>query len=133
MNTNSIAIFFLGKPVVDDQVVVALNYTLAKYSSTKLPNLLAPIEHDNVKILRRITMETDIILEESAWETLQSNYDLVALRTSERNVFEHACQSKYIDIISLGCAQRLPFTMDPMMVKLATEHNIYFELEYARG
>jgi hypothetical protein len=30
----------------------------------KLPELVAPVEYDNMKILRRITMDTDIVLEE---------------------------------------------------------------------
>ncbi|KAI8081689.1 RNase P subunit p30 [Halteromyces radiatus] len=86
-----------------------------------------------MKILRRVTMEIDTFLDNSSWETLQANYDLVALQTNERNVFEQACQSKYIDIISLDCTQRLPFTLDPMMIQKAIENNIYFELCYAPG
>ncbi|KAI8342464.1 RNase P subunit p30-domain-containing protein [Chlamydoabsidia padenii] len=120
----------------DNKVVVALNYTLKNYSSTstKLPELVEPpIEYDNIRILRRITVETDTSLNESIWTTLKTQYDLVAIQTSERTVFEQACHTYDIDIISLNCTERLAFTIDQMMVKRATARDVYFELQYGPG
>ncbi|KAI9310632.1 RNase P subunit p30, partial [Dichotomocladium elegans] len=61
------------------------------------------------------------------------NYQLVALRTSDEKVFEDACRSYMIDIISMDCTKRLPFRLDPMLVKEAMRRGIFFEINYGPG
>ncbi|KAI9299678.1 RNase P subunit p30-domain-containing protein [Cunninghamella echinulata] len=117
----------------DDQVIVALNHTIDKYPIKQLPKIEAPITFDNLKILTRITIETDTPIEESHLEELQSIYDLVSIRTSNRQVFEQASQSNHIDIISLSCVERISFDLNPIYVQKAIENHIYFELCYSPG
>ncbi|CAO3607376.1 unnamed protein product [Cunninghamella blakesleeana] len=117
----------------DDKVIVALNYTVDKYPTKELPKIVPPITYDNVKILTRITIETDTVIEESQWEELQTKYDLVSLSTSDCQVFEQACQSNHIDIISLKCTERLSFDLDYNYIQTAIQNHIYLELCYSPG
>lgn len=63
--------------------------------------------------------------------SLRKNYDLVALRTNNLDVFKQACQSYDIDIISLYPNERLEFELDRYDVELAMSRNVYFEVCYA--
>jgi RNase P/RNase MRP subunit p30 len=62
---------------------------------------------------------------------LKKIFDLIALRTSNLEVFRTACQSSDIDIISLHCDERLAFELSPDDIKNAIAKNVYFELCYA--
>lgn len=64
---------------------------------------------------------------------LRSKYQLIAIRTSNPRVFEEACSSYDIDIISLDSSKRLTFRLDPLLVQQAMARGVYFELCYSHG
>lgn len=70
---------------------------------------------------------------QEALAALRSKYQLIAIRTCNPRVFEEACSTYDIDIISLDSSKRLSFRLDPLLVKQAIARGVYFELCYSHG
>ncbi|OBZ81661.1 Ribonuclease P protein subunit p30 [Choanephora cucurbitarum] len=119
---------------------VALNYSTDNVNSKKH---LRPIEINDLfdfstlqsshslKIINRLTIQTDQPLMHEEIESLKAHFDLIALRTSSLDVFRSACASYDIDLISLDCKERLAFELNTRDIQLALDRDIYFELCYA--
>ncbi|XP_057549230.1 uncharacterized protein LOC130827507 isoform X2 [Amaranthus tricolor] len=58
-------------------------------------------------------------------------YDLVAVKPLNQNLFDIACQSSQVDLISIDFSQKLPFRMKLPMVKAAIARGVYFEIMYS--
>eukprot|EP00731_Ephydatia_muelleri_P021706 Em0014g297a len=58
-------------------------------------------------------------------------YDLLAVRPGSEKVFQHACSTLNIDIISLDLSQRIPFYMKYPQVSQAMERGLHFEICYS--
>ena len=58
-------------------------------------------------------------------------YDLLAVRPLSERVFELACKSMRIDIISLDLAHRVPFYLKMPLIKEAIARGVFFEITYA--
>lgn len=64
---------------------------------------------------------------------LRDRFDLIAIRTNELYIFQEACRSYNIDLISLYCNERLSFELNSIDVNKALERNVFFELCYANA
>jgi RNase P/RNase MRP subunit p30 len=58
---------------------------------------------------------------------------LIAIKTTDVNVFKEACRIYNIDIISFYFNERMSFELSAVDIKKALERNIYFELCYANA
>ncbi|KAI8883197.1 PHP domain-like protein [Backusella circina FSU 941] len=93
---------------------------------------MSSIEADHpIRILTRVTIITNDVLSTEALTDLRQNYDLIALRTNNMQVFKQACQSYDIDIISLYPNERLEFELEQHDIELAMSRHVYFELCYS--
>lgn len=59
-----------------------------------------------------------------------SSYDIIAVQPTTEKLFQAACGTLEVDIISLDMSARLPFNLKHSTVGLAVERGIYFELCY---
>ncbi|KAF8938926.1 Ribonuclease P protein subunit p30 [Dissophora ornata] len=59
-----------------------------------------------------------------------SSYDILAVQPTNEKLFQAACGTFEVDIISLDMSARLPFYLKHSTVGLAVERGIYFELCY---
>lgn len=102
-------------------------------------------------VLTRVTIETDELLQQvmhekllPSFDTLTNNnqgtiqdlrneFDLIAIKTTNVNLFQQACRDYDIDIISFYFNERMSFELNPIDIKKALERNIYFELCYANA
>lgn len=64
---------------------------------------------------------------------LRENFDLIAIKTTNLGVFQQACASDAIDIISFYFTERLPFELKAADINKALERHIFFELSYANA
>lgn len=64
-------------------------------------------------------------------ERIRKEYDLVALKTRNSELFQAACSTLKIDIISFHFDERLSFELDSLDIKRALERCVYFEICYA--
>lgn len=62
-------------------------------------------------------------------EVIQS-YDFIAIQPLNDKMFQVACNTLEIDIITLDMTSRIPFNIKPGAVRLAVERGIVFELCY---
>lgn len=62
---------------------------------------------------------------------IAGTYDLLAVRPLSERVFELACKSMKVDIISLDLSHRLNFYLKIPLIKAAMARGIYFEITYA--
>ncbi|KAI8380110.1 RNase P subunit p30-domain-containing protein [Blakeslea trispora] len=119
---------------------VALNYTVDTIGKGKP---LKPIEvtdlfdistlqsNHSLRIIHRLTVQTDKPLSHEEIKPLKSQFDLVSIRTSSLAVFHLACTFYDIDLISLDCKERMAFELRATDIQSAVGRNIYFELCYA--
>ncbi|ORX50839.1 PHP domain-like protein [Hesseltinella vesiculosa] len=119
----------------DKQVVAALNYTLETNGDIKkLPAKIdPPVSYPNLTVLHRVTIQTDGSIAKVDWTRLDQEFDLVAMRTSNRDTFEEACDLSLLDIVSLDTKERLAFDITAQSMEKARGHGIFFELCYAPG
>ncbi|KAJ0983934.1 hypothetical protein J5N97_002290 [Dioscorea zingiberensis] len=66
-----------------------------------------------------------------AGNPLLRSYDIVAARPLNQAVFEQACQTSEVDLISIDFSQKLPFRLKLPMIEAAIKRGIYFEVTYA--
>ncbi|KAI7887420.1 PHP domain-like protein [Lichtheimia hyalospora FSU 10163] len=119
-----------------EESVVALNYTTDQCAPEKTLTI-EPISTTDINFpvvqLTRLTLEIDEPVSKEAITALRSKYQLIAIRTCNPRVFEEACSSYDIDIISLDSSKRLSFRLDPLLVQQAIARGVYFELCYSHG
>ncbi|KAJ3181264.1 Ribonuclease P protein subunit p30 [Geranomyces variabilis] len=58
------------------------------------------------------------------------SYDLLAVQPTTEKVFQVACSSYEVDIISLEMGSRLPFFLRPPSINMAISRGVYFEISY---
>ena len=117
--------------------VVALSHTL----SGKLPGeIKCPIPAklpfktpSNLRILRRCTLILSDASQNHRLASLQSTYDLLALRPVDEKTFMQACQTLDCDIISLDLSQRFNFYFKFTSLSVAIEQGKRFEICYSTG
>ncbi|KAG0043761.1 hypothetical protein BGZ83_011059 [Gryganskiella cystojenkinii] len=87
----------------------------------------------NLKQYSRLTLVADDISQNYGFNTNNpavSSYDILAVQPTSEKMFQAACQTFEVDIISLDMSARLPFYLKHSTVGLAMERGIYFELCY---
>ncbi|MBA7493127.1 hypothetical protein ES702_03682 [subsurface metagenome] len=105
----------------------------------KLPSPLPTTKTDDLKkssslkILSRLTLTVSDTSQNHRVNTLNTNYDLVALRPTNDKTFQLCCSSLDCDIISLDFTQRFPFPIKFKTVASALQRGIRFEICYSGG
>ncbi|KAF9171817.1 hypothetical protein BGX21_001108 [Mortierella sp. AD011] len=87
----------------------------------------------NLKQYSRLTLVVDDISQNYGLNTGNpaiSSYDIIAVQPTNEKLFQAACGTFEVDIISLDMSARLPFYLKHSTVGLAVERGIYFELCY---
>ncbi|KAG0368339.1 RNase P subunit p30-domain-containing protein [Gamsiella multidivaricata] len=88
----------------------------------------------NLKQYSRLTLVVDDISQNYGLNTGNpgvSTYDIIAVQPTNEKLFQAACGTFEVDIISLDMSARLPFYLKHSTVGLAVERGIYFELCYS--
>ncbi|RUS13723.1 RNase P subunit p30-domain-containing protein [Endogone sp. FLAS-F59071] len=62
-----------------------------------------------------------------------NSYDLFAVQPTSEKLFQAACSTYEVDIISLDFSTRLPFYLKHAQVGQAIERGVYFEICYSAG
>ncbi|CAO3564361.1 unnamed protein product [Mortierella alpina] len=87
----------------------------------------------NLKQYTRLTLVVDDISQNYGLNTGNpgvSSYDILAVQPTNEKLFQAACGTFEVDIISLDMSARLPFYLKHSTVGMAVERGIYFELCY---
>ncbi|KAF9969007.1 hypothetical protein BGZ73_008846, partial [Actinomortierella ambigua] len=125
------------------ELLVHLGYHVVAYNheiTGKLPpQHVNPIQKldlpgVNLKQLSRLTLVVDDMSQNYGLNTSNqavSSYDLVAVQPTNEKLFQAACSTFEVDIISLDMSTRLPFYLKHSTVGMAIERGIYFELGYS--
>jgi ribonuclease P/MRP protein subunit RPP1 len=58
-------------------------------------------------------------------------YDIVAVQPQSEQIFNLACTTFEVDIISLDLSHRLPFKFKPAPIKAALDRDVFFEICYS--
>lgn len=58
-------------------------------------------------------------------------YDIIAVQPRTEQIFNIACTTFEVDIISLDLSHRLPFKFKPGPIKAALDRDVYFEICYS--
>ncbi|RUO97001.1 RNase P subunit p30-domain-containing protein [Jimgerdemannia flammicorona] len=117
--------------------IVALSHTI---TGKVAPNHACPIRKLegpwNIHQLTRL----NVIIEDMAQNYgLNSNnptvnaYDILAVQPTTEKLFQAACSTFEVDIISLDFSTRMPFYLKHTQVGQAIERGIYFEICYSAG
>ncbi|KAF9899879.1 hypothetical protein BX616_002797, partial [Lobosporangium transversale] len=88
----------------------------------------------NLKQYSRLTLVVDDVSQNYGLNTGNptiSSYDIIAVQPTNEKLFQAACGTFEVDIISLDMSARLPFYLKHSTVGLAIERGIYFELCYS--
>lgn len=89
-------------------------------------------KHEKLKILSRIT----VLLDDSDQAYLLSHdviqsYDILAIQPRNEKLFQQACQSLEIDVISLNMTERPSFYLKFPTMNAAIERGVHFEISYS--
>jgi ribonuclease P/MRP protein subunit RPP1 len=98
--------------------------------SLPLPDVTVP---DSMKLLTRITFAISDHSQNHRLSSLQSAYDIVALRPTNEKTLALCCQSLECDLISLDLSVRLPFMLKFKTVAAALHRGVRFEICYSDG
>ncbi|KAF9902184.1 hypothetical protein EC991_005197 [Linnemannia zychae] len=124
------------------ELLVHLGYQAVAYNneiSGKMPqNHVSPVTKlalpgVNLKQYSRLTLVVDDISQNYGLNTNNPSiaaYDILAVNPTNEKLFQAACGTFEVDIISLDMSARLPFYLKHSTVGLAVERGIYFELCY---
>ncbi|KAI7864614.1 RNase P subunit p30-domain-containing protein [Spinellus fusiger] len=105
-------------------------HLLCQYSQKHIKAISFDNEKFQVQQLTRITLVTDTLLTNCDLRSTYASFDIVAITTSNPDVFEQACRTLTVDLIAIDCSQRLPFALDISLINIAMERGIYFEMCY---
>ena len=88
--------------------------------------------HPKLKVYSRITVQVDeqSQVHQLSSETVQS-YDILAVQPATEKLFQQACKTLEIDIISLDMKDRLPFYLKFSTINAAIERGVHFEIMYS--
>ena len=95
-----------------------------------IPNVTVP---QSMTLLTRITFIISDPSQNHRLSSLQSVYDIVALRPSNEKALSLCCQSLECDLISLDLSVRLPFVLKFKTMAAALQRGIRFEICYSGG
>ncbi|KAL6067845.1 RNA-binding RNA processing protein rpp1 [Balamuthia mandrillaris] len=87
-----------------------------------------------VRQYRRLTLITDDSTKPSdlsVHNPILAKYDIIAVQPSSDKLFQQACASLDVDIITLDLTSRLPFKLKMQIASQALARGIFFELSYA--
>ena len=88
--------------------------------------------HPKLKVYSRITVQLD---DQSQVHHLSSDavqsHDILAVQPATEKLFQQACKTLEVDIISLDMTDRLPFYLKFPTVNAAIERGIHFEILYS--
>ena len=121
---------------------IELGYSVVAFAvsvSGKLPSTLPPVpvsalnKPANVTLLSRLTLTISDTSQNHRLSSLQSQYNLLALRPTNDKSFQLCCSSLECDLISLDLSQRLPFILKFKTVSAAMQRGIRFEICYSPG
>lgn len=97
-------------------------------------NVSAP-EHvkDKLQVLNRltVTISEPAHLQRVAQLENFNKYHLIALIPQSEAVFQHACTSKLVDMISFDSSCPQPFRINRRLYNIAVNQSVYFEVPYA--
>ncbi|KTW30724.1 hypothetical protein T552_00436 [Pneumocystis carinii B80] len=112
---------------------IALNYMVYGKIGKKMIN---PIRSDVVELERsvRILSRVTVVLEEGSQNynlySATDGFDILAVRPMNEKMFQYACTSMDVDIISLDMSQRLTFHIKHSTVSIAIARGIRLEICY---
>ena len=113
--------------------VIALSTSISgKLPPNPTPKPL-PSVIPGVTMLTRLTLTISDPSQNHRLASLQSTYDIIALRPTEEKSFTLACTSLECDLISLDLSQRIPFILRFKTVSAALKRGIRFEICYSPG
>jgi len=98
--------------------------------SLPLPNVIVP---NHMTILTRLTFTISDPSQNHRLSSLQTAYDIVALRPTNEKAFGLCCQSLECDLISLDLSVRLPFIFKFKTMAAALQRGVRFEICYSGG
>ena len=87
--------------------------------------------HPALKLLTRLTLNISDTSQNHRLSTLQSIYDLIALRPLNEKSLQQCCATLECDIISIDFAARLPFIIRFTTVASAIQRGVRFEIGYS--
>jgi ribonuclease P/MRP protein subunit RPP1 len=96
---------------------------------------LSQFKKDNkLEIYSRLTIEMDDAAQNySIKGNVGESYNLIAVVPRTEKLFQMACQTLEIDIISFDMGERLPFHLKVPSIKVAIKRGISFEIRYGSG
>jgi ribonuclease P/MRP protein subunit RPP1 len=97
---------------------------------THPPNITIP---KSMNLLTRITFHISDPSQNHRLSSLQTAYNIVALRPTNEKALTLCCQSLECDLISLDLSVRLPFILKFKAMAAALQRGIRFEICYAGG
>jgi ribonuclease P/MRP protein subunit RPP1 len=98
--------------------------------SLPLPNVTVP---KSMTLLTRITFTISDPSQNHRLSSLQSAYNIVALRPTNEKALALCCQSLECDLISLDLSVRLPFILKFKTMAAALQRGVRFEVCYSGG
>lgn len=107
--------------------------------TTKLPAQLPQVNKGRITIpdglhaLTRLTLTLSDPSQNHRVNSLNTSYDILALRPSNEKAFQLCCASLDCDIITIDFAQRVPFVLKFKTVAAALQRGIRFEICYSHG
>ncbi len=75
--------------------------------------------------------DTNVAQEAMNNAAVVNSYDILAVQPQSERAFAFACNSLYIDIISLDLSKRLSYRFRPDLIKAALQRGVFFEILYA--
>ncbi|KAG1665407.1 hypothetical protein FOA52_015817 [Chlamydomonas sp. UWO 241] len=83
-------------------------------------------------LLSRLAVSAGGPIPVTAWAEAVRGYDVVSVAPTSEAVFQQACSSLDVDIITVDISQpRLPFKLSPQLLAAASKRGVVFELQYA--
>ncbi|KAJ3156195.1 Ribonuclease P protein subunit p30 [Geranomyces michiganensis] len=121
------------KPLKQSELGIPTTHS-AKPGGSKSSLLSAsPFPLDHFEQLTRLTIVVDDVAANykiNSTNPAHMSYDLLAVQPTNEKVFQLACSSYEVDIISLDMGSRLPFFLKPPSVNMAVSRGVFFEISY---
>ncbi|CAG8656771.1 15062_t:CDS:2, partial [Acaulospora morrowiae] len=123
--------------------VVAYNHTVTGKINQSNVNPIKKLDFDDIsnsnqkQKIEQLTRITVVIEDASqnigltSTNNAISSYDIFAVQPTNEKLFQNACGTFDVDIISLEMGSRLPFYLKHGTVGLAIERGVFFEICYA--
>ncbi|RMD42614.1 hypothetical protein DV735_g2501, partial [Chaetothyriales sp. CBS 134920] len=102
----------------------------AQPTTVPTSNLTVPL---GMTVLTRLTVTVSDTSQNHRLSSLQSAYDLLALRPTNEKALQLCCSTLQCDLISIDFSQRLPFVLKFKTVSSALQRGVRFEINYSPG